>query len=71
MILVKSADIINFLQRDHTQILHANLLSLIDERKTFEHKVQGCQHFFTGITAVTFRDIVAHTAGFVMVFNDV
>ena len=71
VVLVKSADIVNLLQWDHTQVFHADLLSLIDERKAFQHEIQSSQHFFAGIAAVTFRNIVADTPGLVMVFNDV
>ena len=70
-VLVKGADVIHFLQRDHTQVFHTDFLSLIDEWKPLQHEIQGSQHFFTGITAVALRDVVADAAGFVMIFNDV
>ena len=71
LILVPAADIVDRLNGWECTVFHAQFLSLIDKRKTLQHKIHHAQQLLTLLILGIFRQIMADTSWLVMVLDDV
>ena len=62
LIFVDGADIIHLSDIGKCRVFQSQLLSLIEERKTAQHKAQTAQHFLGFRTAFAFGNVAADTA---------
>ena len=68
---IEGGNIIYFFNGGNRNILHAQLLPLIDPGQPPDQEVKGGQHLFGGIRKFPFGNIAADAPGLVMVLNDI
>ena len=70
-VLIQSGDVVDLVDGSKFHILHADFLSLIDERKSAEHDIHRGQQLFTRRSHFTIRNIEGNAARFIVVLDDI
>src|SRR5699024_6651618 len=71
LIFVQCTYVVHIFNAVELHIFHADLLTLIDKRKSFQHKVNSCQKFFGCVAEILRANIMTYTSRFIMVFDDI